>query len=99
MSLLDKYKDARCPHCDEDTISYLTRMSLVGHRHGHACRRCGGAIQLPLWHTLLYLAEIGLTLVVVVSFQLSGWAIVTVGLLAFIFILFVQLPHIPIEGR
>lgn len=71
---------------------------MVDYRHVHECPACGNVIKLPFWHTSLYLTEVGLMIVVIVRFQLTGWQSAVLGIAVLLFIVLVQLPHVPVEG-
>jgi len=98
MNLRARYSTSKCPNCGKHSISYWKKMKLIGHRHTHTCSECGGVIKLPLWHTLLYLVEMGLMFFSMVKFNLNSWQAAILTLVVVMFIVFIQLPLVHIEG-
>lgn len=98
MKLRNFYKNIKCPHCDKETITYWQKISLIDYRYTYTCKECGGTIQLPLWHTAVYLGEIIMLIVGIVRLNMSSWQAILSGVLVLIFINFVQLLFIPIKG-
>lgn len=98
MKLKKLYSHSKCPHCGEFTISFWQKMNLVDYRYSYTCKKCGGTIQLPVWHTLLYVGEMIMLIVIAVKFHFNTWQSILSGVLLLLFIWLVQLPFTPIRG-
>lgn len=98
MTINKRYAYSKCPHCGKYTISYRQKMKLVDYRYCHACKECGGNIQLPAWHAVLYLCEIIILIIVVDNLNMNTWQAILSGVALLLFISLVQLPLIPIRG-
>lgn len=98
MKLKNLYSHSKCPHCGKFTISLWQKMSLVDYRYTYTCKECGGTIQLPVWHTILYLGETIMLIAIIVKYSLNAWQAILSGGILLLFIGLVQLPFIPIKG-
>ncbi|SNS15429.1 hypothetical protein SAMN05446037_100519 [Anaerovirgula multivorans] len=98
MNTKKLYGNSKCPSCGKYCITYKEKMKLIDYRFTHECKECGGTIQLPAWHALLFLSELGLMLFLAIKFNLNTWQAITLGLALYLFIRFIQLPFIPIKG-
>lgn len=97
MDIAKLYSESKCPHCGKYCISYRQKMNLIDYRYSYTCKECGGTIELPMWHILLYLSEIILMILLMVKLHLNTWQIIIGALLTYLFISFIQLPFIPIR--
>lgn len=98
MTFSKLYDHSKCPHCGNNTISYWEKMNLIDYRYTHECKECGGTLQLPLWHSVLYLGEVIMFIYGGVNVDMSSWQIIFSGVILLLFINFVQLLFIPIKG-
>lgn len=97
MNLKKKYYSSKCPHCNKGIITFKKKMNLVDYRYSYNCEECGGNIQLPAWHAVLYLSETVILIGIIAKSDIGNIQIVLSWGLFLIFVLFIQLPFIPVR--
>ena len=86
MKSKNLYTYSKCPNCDKYTVSFRQKMNFVDYRYTYTCKECGGTIQLPVWHSIVYLSEIIMFIAMGVKFNLNAWQVILTGIFLFILI-------------
>lgn len=97
MSLHNRYRTQKCPHCSVEYITIWKKIGLIDYRVSHKCDHCGKNIQLPGWHVILLMIEIPTALILSAFGGLNTLQIILVYCIFIAIEIGVQLPFATVQ--